>query len=45
MVLFDYREGRGREDPHEILKDFRGHLQRMVMLSMKTLIESQALHF
>jgi transposase len=27
MVLFDYREGRGREGPHEILKDFRGHLQ------------------
>lgn len=27
MVLFDYREGRGREGPHEILKDFSGHLQ------------------
>lgn len=27
MVLFDYREGRGREGPHEILKDFKGWLQ------------------
>ena len=27
MVLFDYREGRGREGPHECLKDFKGHLQ------------------
>lgn len=27
MVLFDYREGRGGEGPHEILKDFTGHLQ------------------
>lgn len=27
MVLFDYRQGRGREGPHEILKDFKGHLQ------------------
>lgn len=27
LVLFDYREGRGREGPHEILKDFKGHLQ------------------
>lgn len=27
LVLFDYREGRGREGPNEILKDFRGHLQ------------------
>jgi transposase len=27
MVLFDYREGRGREGPQEILKDFKGWLQ------------------
>jgi transposase len=27
MVLFDYRPGRGRDGPREILKDFRGHLQ------------------
>lgn len=27
MVLFDYREGRGREGPSEILKDFKGWLQ------------------
>lgn len=27
LVLFDYREGRGREGPNEILKDFKGHLQ------------------
>lgn len=27
MVLFDYREGRGREGPHDCLKDFKGHLQ------------------
>lgn len=27
LVLFDYREGRGREGPQEILKDFTGHLQ------------------
>jgi transposase len=27
LVLFDYREGRGREGPNEILKDFTGHLQ------------------
>lgn len=27
MVLFDYREGRGREGPHEILKGFKGWLQ------------------
>lgn len=27
LVLFDYREGRGREGPHEILKNFKGHLQ------------------
>lgn len=27
VVLFDYREGRGREGPHECLKDFKGHLQ------------------
>ncbi len=27
IVLFDYREGRGREGPYEILKDFKGHLQ------------------
>lgn len=27
LVLFDYREGRGREGPSEILKDFKGFLQ------------------
>jgi transposase len=27
LVMFDYREGRGREGPLEILKDFKGHLQ------------------
>lgn len=27
MVLFDYRPGRGRDGPKEILKDFSGHLQ------------------
>ena len=27
MVLFDYRQGRGRDGPREILRDFRGHLQ------------------
>jgi transposase len=27
MVLFDYRKGRGRDGPAEILKDFKGHLQ------------------
>jgi transposase len=27
MVLFDYREGRGREGPQECLKDFSGWLQ------------------
>lgn len=27
LVLFDYRQGRGREGPLEILKDFKGHLQ------------------
>jgi transposase len=27
LVLFDYQEGRGREGPVEILKDFKGHLQ------------------
>jgi transposase len=27
LVLFDYREGRDREGPQEILKDFKGHLQ------------------
>lgn len=26
-VLFDYREGRGREGPFECLKDFKGYLQ------------------
>lgn len=26
-VLFDYRPGRGREGPHEILSGFKGHLQ------------------
>lgn len=27
MVLFDYRTGRGREGPDDILKDFQGYLQ------------------
>ena len=27
LVLFDYRDGRGREGPEEILKDFKGYLQ------------------
>lgn len=27
MVLFDYREGRGREGPQDILQDFKGYLQ------------------
>jgi len=27
IVLFDYREGRGREGPVEILQDFKGYLQ------------------
>ena len=27
LVLFDYRPGRGKEGPKEILKDFKGHLQ------------------
>jgi transposase len=27
VVIFDYRKGRGREGPSEILKDFKGHLQ------------------
>jgi transposase len=27
LVLFDYREGRGREGPTECLKDFKGFLQ------------------
>ena len=27
LVLFDYRQGRGREGPNEILKDFKGYLQ------------------
>lgn len=27
LVLFDYREGRGREGPNEILKNFNGYLQ------------------
>lgn len=27
LVVFDYREGRGREGPNQILKDFKGHLQ------------------
>jgi hypothetical protein len=26
-VLFDYRPGRGKEGPKEILKNFKGHLQ------------------
>ena len=27
LVLFDYRPGRGKEGPNEILKNFKGHLQ------------------
>ncbi|RYY83801.1 MAG: IS66 family transposase [Chitinophagaceae bacterium] len=27
LVLFDYRSGRGREGPDDILKDFQGYLQ------------------
>jgi transposase len=27
VVFFDYRQGRGREGPEEILKDFKGYLQ------------------
>jgi transposase len=27
LVLFDYRPGRGREGPQELLKDFKGYLQ------------------
>ena len=27
LVLFDYRPGRGREGPNDILKDFQGYLQ------------------
>jgi transposase len=27
LVLFDYREGRGREGPNDILKDYQGYLQ------------------
>lgn len=27
IVLFDYRKGRSREGPHDILKDFKGFLQ------------------
>lgn len=27
LVLFDYREGRGREGPREILKNFKGFIQ------------------
>jgi transposase len=27
LVLFDYQQGRGREGPLQILKDFKGHLQ------------------
>lgn len=27
LVLFDYREGRGKVGPHEILKNFTGYLQ------------------
>jgi transposase len=27
LVLFDYQEGRGREGPKELLKDFKGYLQ------------------
>jgi hypothetical protein len=26
-VLFDYREGRGREGPTKLLKDYQGYLQ------------------
>src|SRR5205085_9867317 len=27
LVLFDYRTGRGREGPNDILKDYQGYLQ------------------
>lgn len=27
MILFDYRAGRGREGPEEVLKNYRGYLQ------------------
>ena len=27
LVWFDYQEGRGREGPQEVLKDFKGYLQ------------------
>lgn len=27
MILFDYQQGRGREGPQALLKDFKGHLQ------------------
>lgn len=27
LVLFDYREGRGKTGPHEMLRDFKGYLQ------------------
>ena len=27
LVVFDYRHGRGRDGPREILKNFKGHLQ------------------
>jgi transposase len=27
LVLFDYREGRGRDGPRELLRDFKGYLQ------------------
>src|SRR5438067_11895975 len=27
LVLFDYRKGRGREGPDDILKDYKGYLQ------------------
>ena len=27
LVLFDYREGRGRDGPRQLLKDFKGYLQ------------------
>jgi transposase len=27
LVLFDYREGRGRDGPRDLLKDFQGYLQ------------------
>src|ERR1019366_6397711 len=27
LVVFDYRPGRGREGPRELLKNFKGHLQ------------------